>query len=361
MNSEIVQPRQMQEKPSIGVYNGITPDMLANAYSRNVRDFEHNMSRRVFGEICVDSIITKQLRRAARKGRDNVVVVDLGGGDGEFTRQFLSDPTVSSQTRNRLRGKDESVILYSITDAQKESDHLLRQPITPRIKRLADPIDEKMRGVQVNYSVTTRQPVADLLKELQVKGIDLAVASNFMSYLRVPVFKAVTEDVIGALRPGGQFLVFGYAGVTGEMLSSDDGDESAKKPIYFLRPTKEGNVQVSTEAIRHYCGVIQQDKTIPDSAVKDFISNVFSWFYATGVCSTVEEHKIRSKVEMRQQQERPRVLINSLLKGTLSRMEDMVAMYQDKVRALHDIQTIYADSCTVMYDKQAFRIQKREK
>src|SRR4029078_5697231 len=129
------------------------------------------------GSPSFDVLVEGRIDPARKNGRD-VVVFDLGAGDGNISRDFLSAPAFSYRTRRKLAGGTVStrVRFYSVTDSPTAQDHFMVTPFTVS----ADHGNEQLDGHQVHYSITTSQSIPRLFDCLNVPSADLIVANSFL-------------------------------------------------------------------------------------------------------------------------------------------------------------------------------------
>ncbi len=272
------------ESPAVGVYRGGS-EIEHHSYERGFTDFEAHMGM-VFPEVrSLDSFIEGRIDKA-RKTNSDVVVVDLGAGVGNFTRQSLVDPAVLARSRNRLAGRTCSSQLkfYSVTDTTAASNHLRKTQFAEASK----PGNEQIAAHEVQYSVTSSQTIKKLLEGLEEQSSDLIVASSFMQYLRPQVFERALQDIVDVLKPGGSFMAFGYATVAGRYLSIDDGYLEIDGPVEFKDPTKTDDELITGDELRAWgTSLLNDAQTTPEqfkSAI-DYLQTTMlsSDFYAQPV------------------------------------------------------------------------------
>jgi phospholipid N-methyltransferase len=206
--------------PSVNVYRGVKPGEggYDHAFSRGFTAFDVHMGELFPTLLPLDRFLDRRIDQAKQSNRD-VILVDLGAGDGNLTRQALKEPEVMPFARRKLGRKGVTATtlrFYSVTDATKPDEHLRRTPFTEADARG----NERFGATEVKYSITSSQKIKKLMEELDVNSVDVVTASNFMSYLPLQVFEGVTEDVINLLPSGGEFRVFGYATFAGSRLVS---------------------------------------------------------------------------------------------------------------------------------------------
>ena len=233
-------------RPSFGVYRG-NNEVQYHTFKRGFTDFDHHI-KMVYPEMpALDTLIEGRIDQARKQGR-NVVVIDLGGGIGNFTRQPLVEPSVLARSRKRLAGKsvDTQVRFYSVTDAPTEQDHLR----VTSFSEANNPGIERITANEVNYSITSSQTLKKLLQGIGEHSADIIVASSFMQYLRPQVFERLLQDIVDTLEPGGRFMAFGYATLAGRFLSVDDGHAEENYPVVFEDPRNPEGQGVSNVALR---------------------------------------------------------------------------------------------------------------
>lgn len=343
--------------PEARVYRGFTPDEWEGAYARNFAQFERHMGREFPSGISLDKIIENQLRRDTT---GKVTVVDFGAGDGKFTEEFLTDPAVGKRTRGLLRGKSKnntSLDFWNINDSPNPYEHLYERAILPNRD---DPLEDQIRGRSVSYSVTSSQTMSDFFKAKDIIGVDVVVASNSVSYLSPPVFEQFSTDVIEALKPGGQFLAFGYGEIAGERYCIDNGYEATDDDVYFIVNEKE----VLSSEVRNVGQSLHSDTTVGDDHIINYLINTFNSACATGAFLPEEIAKLKQGVQQGICVLGPRVMLTNFLGGAFAELEGVVRIHEERNKKRSIVNTLeekYKDKITIESGRYAFRITDTRK
>lgn len=309
--------------PTVAVYRG-SGEVESHSFERGFATFEHHMNM-VFPETrSLDAILEGQIDRA-RKRNDDVVVLDLGGGVGNFTREPLADEAILKRSRKRLGGQSvgTQVRFYSVTDAPTVEDHLRVTPFPEADK----PGNEQLGAWEINYSITSSQTLKKLLESLGEQSADVIVASSFMQYLHPRVFEGLLEDVIDTLKPGGRFMAFGYATLPERVLSIDDHHVEESRPVVFKDPASPEESGITGDALREWGRSLLADVQVTDGQIIGAIDRLRGILFGCEYYGQAALGDFRGDIKRALQGQlrsgvAPRDLFNTLLQNILPQVED---------------------------------------
>lgn len=337
--------------PSFATYRG-TNEIRFHGLGRNFTNFDASV-RLVYPKMPpLDAIIGGQIDHARRAG-GNVVVIDLGGGLGNFTRQALTNPNVLGRSRKALAGKSATteVKFYSVNDSPTAHDHSVITQFTE-----ADmPGNERLSAQEVNYSITTTQSFKKLLEALKESSANLVVASSFLMYLRPPLFKAVIQDIIDGLAPGGQMLAVAYAQIAGQHLSIDDGYAEEDYPVDFIDPAVPGGLVVSGDTLRSRGFALVADETATDRQLRAEIRRLQEIMVAAVPSSNPDCEFVQNQMRREHRAAfldgaKPRPYLEKLLREKLPSSEDAVrigTITDEKDAILEDLRKQNTEVATI--------------
>lgn len=166
-----------------------------------------------------DELIVKQLENAKSQGRTKVTVLDIGSGQANLFKDFLSDTKLGEKTREFLKGnKNFNIELIGITDAKSLDEVFTEQ----EIKATSSDIDNsQIMASNIKYTLSFRQRVANVLTAKGIEGIDLCLSTVALTYLGPATFENTITDVIEKLTPKGEMIVYEYAGIAPGIIQPD--------------------------------------------------------------------------------------------------------------------------------------------
>lgn len=339
--------------PEARVYRGFTPSEWRGAYARTLTQFEEHIGSEFSSGISIDKIMERQLRKDTT---GKIVVVDFGAGDGNFTKEFLTDTSVGKRTRGLLRGaskRDTTIDFLGINDSPHPYQHLHDRVILPDRE---DPLKDRIRGTEVSYSVTSSQTMSKLFEAKGIEGVDLVVASNSVSYLSPPVFRGFTMDVIESLKPGGQCLVYGYGEITGDRYCIDEGYEVFDSDdVDFVLNRKK----VSSSAVKEVGRNLESSPLVRDEVISTYILNTFESAYATGAFYPEDEAEVRKGIDEGLRIMGPRVMLSNFLNSAFAELEGVVRIKEEKDKKdsiLYTLAEQYKDKIAIDKGRRAFWI-----
>ncbi len=346
------------ESPMVNVYRGILPtdEGWEHSHSRGLSAFEHHMrySFPTFPEI--DITLRKSLERAKKSGRKQVIVVDLGAGYGNFTRDFLTSPSKSRRCRGLLRGQsmDSTLRFVSVTDAETEDD-FLKETVFPES---LTPENEMIQAVSIGYSITTSQSINKLFEHLDIDSVDLVVASNFMSYLRPPLFRAVIQDIIEKLEPKGKFIIYGYTRMAGSYLSIDDDYMEQDETVVFVDPADPTRQTFTRDELLTWGESILEGAD--DAAIIDALMRISEICFTSGVFGLKDEEEMRENIDIAIKRGKQKDMMKIAV-DVLPEVADLVRIKKMKERKdaiLEELRDKYAGSATIEFQEEGIRIVK---
>lgn len=258
------------ETPTVNVYRG--PKKIRPEWHGR-RATEYESSWRELGEPSFDILLCRQIDLAIRKGKNTIVVLNLGADEKGFSQQILTNPSVTAHSRLLLHENPEFRIkINSLDDAKSKQEFLKPKQVIPA--EMQPTVDNSQFDVtSIPYSVTTKQPLRNFLEELGIDEVNLAVSVGFLTYLKPGVFKQVLEDLTDGLATGGEAILFDYAGMAGSRLSIDDVEED--KPVYFRVTNDEGqNKLVNSHDLYNEAKALIDDKNVDNEKIAKMMDKI---------------------------------------------------------------------------------------
>jgi len=209
----------MIESPAIGLQlmNPSPPEkVFATRYfgskrriytARGVREVESVFRRP--GEF--DNILHGQLESALQAGRSEIVVLDIGSGEGELFADFLRNPKVGKKSRAFLGAHPEfKVRMLGLTDSPNTESHLRGKPVNVNENKLDDESKrlkrEQLEIKNVYYTLTRTKTLAKFLQAQNVDTVDFALATCSLMYFSPKVYEEVLQTTVGRMSRGGKFV-----------------------------------------------------------------------------------------------------------------------------------------------------------
>lgn len=152
----------------------------------------------------LDSLLFEQLEKAKAEGRDRVVVVDVGSGDGALIKDCVLGSSKIGKSLTFLKENPGLRLeMVGFTDAPNRESFLSEENFPSSAHNIS--------GKNVYYTLTRRQRLGDFLKAEGIRGVDLVFATWSLTYMGPETFRGCIEDSVSNLRSGGKFWAVAYA------------------------------------------------------------------------------------------------------------------------------------------------------
>lgn len=168
-----------------------------------------------------DDLIFNQLENAKKQGRKKVTILDIGSGQGNLFRDFLSQDKLGSKSREFLsQNRDFNIEMVGITDAKTVDELLTEEEITAKGENTL-PNNSQIKAKNIKYTLSFNQRIKDVLESQKIEGIDLCVSTVALTYLGPSVFENTLTDVVNNLHQGGQMVAYDYSGIAPGIIQPD--------------------------------------------------------------------------------------------------------------------------------------------
>lgn len=226
-------------KPPIraAVYHGpTTPDFHARDISTIQDGFLWNITEK--GNFTTfDQLLLGHLERVAKTGGNSFTLLDVGNGNAGLYSDFLTNPDSAKASRDFLADHpDFKIKMVGLTDSPSPQNHNSPAPFDiddSQLDKENKRINEQIEVDNRYWSLSRTQPLSQFFRENNIDKVDLALATESLRYLSVPVFKEVVLTVHNKLTEGGQFVVQGYGGAepgfSGEWATQYAESEASRK------------------------------------------------------------------------------------------------------------------------------------
>jgi hypothetical protein len=182
---------------------------------RHDRGSEHFRAERMPDDKNFDERLCEQLERVQAEGRSELILLDIGSGDGGLFRKFLERPWENNLSRGFMYDNPNFRIrMVGMTDSPSPEAINTQKSVVPNETGLDDDdldINRRIKVENIYWSLTRTQTLADFLQANQVGSVDLVTATESLRYLSVPVFTEVVRTTWDRLSPGGQFVAQGLS------------------------------------------------------------------------------------------------------------------------------------------------------
>ena len=167
-----------------------------------------------------DDLIVNQLENAKKQDRSKITILDIGSGQGNLFRDFLSNASLGQKTREFLsQNSDFTIEMIGVTDAKSVDELLEKKEITA--DALNSPDNSQIKALNIKYTLSYNQRIGDILKANNIDGIDLCVSTVAFTYLGPGTFENAVTDVIDNLHSGGQMVAYDYSGIAPGIIQPD--------------------------------------------------------------------------------------------------------------------------------------------
>lgn len=155
------------------------------------------------------SILVSSIEKAIDLGRSEVVIVDIGSGEGNLlwqTRNIVEDlPELKRVLRDN---SDFKIRIVGLTDAVSE-DNFSEETTVSKNKQPAE--ETQIEAHNYHYTLTVKQDLGTFLREKQIEQVDLFFATWSTTYLGPKTFAGVVNDIVDFLVDGGRAYISAYA------------------------------------------------------------------------------------------------------------------------------------------------------
>ena len=208
IESSIIGSQGSNPKPAERIFAGRYfgpngPDYTA----RGVREVEIMLENLVK----FDHVLHGQLELALQAGRSEVVVLDIGSGEGELFADFLRNPKVGKKSRAFLGAHPEfKVRMLGLTDSPDAESHLREKPVNINEDKLDNESkrlkEEQLEIKNVYYTLTRTQTLEKFLQAQGVETVDFALATCSLMCFSPKVYEEVLQTTVAKMRKGGKFV-----------------------------------------------------------------------------------------------------------------------------------------------------------
>ena len=187
------------------VYYGLGGSYL----QRGEKTYQENWAQKKIASF--DNLVETSIQNAVQQGKSTVVIFDLGCGQANLFREYLSTNPDRPSLRLLSENPNLKLKLIGLTDANDENPALVHQ----------DLIDPKNQNSQIEafvspFTITASQNIQDYFQKEGITDIDICTASYSLQYLPPKTFDRTVHQVIDHLAVGGRFIAISYtAGIPG--------------------------------------------------------------------------------------------------------------------------------------------------
>lgn len=187
-----------------------------------------------------DLNLKKQLERVKASGGNNLVLLDIGSGEGTMLAGLWDNPNSIKQSIQFLReNPDFKIRAIGLTDSPDES-HQGKEKYIPLNENPSDEVDGLItRRIDIrNYfwTLSEKQDLSTFFKRFNVDKVDLVYATEVFQYLPPGVFGKVIDTVSEKLNSGGQLFCSRFSDAPSEFVSYiTDGKDNQKKMAILKR------------------------------------------------------------------------------------------------------------------------------
>ena len=150
-----------------------------------------------------DLILKAHLERVVKNGRNNLVFLDIGSGEGQLLNEVSRGQDINESVKFITDNPRFKLTLIGLTDAP-DSSHQGQKA------HVYESQNNQILAINYFYSLHRTQPLSSFLNGINVYNIDLVFASECFQYLNSDVFKEVTNTASDRLVVGGQLIASGY-------------------------------------------------------------------------------------------------------------------------------------------------------
>lgn len=169
-----------------------------------------------------DLNLRRHLERVKASGGNNLVLLDIGSGEGTMLAGLWDSPNSIKQSIQFLReNPDFKIKAIGLTDSPDEA-HQGKEKYIPLNENPSNEVDGSItRQIDIrNYfwTLSERQGLSQFFERLNIDKVDLVYATEIFQYLPSDVFGEVINTVSGKLTSGGQLFCSRFSGVPFEFV-----------------------------------------------------------------------------------------------------------------------------------------------
>lgn len=188
-----------------------------------------------------DLNLKRQLERVKDSGGNNLVLLDIGSGEGKMLAGLWDNPNSIKQSIQFLKeNPDFKIRAIGLTDSPDE-DHQGKEKYIPLNENPSNEVDGLItRRIDIrNYfwTLSERQGLSDFLRRFNINKVDLVYATEVFQYLPHDVFGEVIDTVSEKLSSGGQLFCSRFSATPSSLSSyiADYSEDDQKKRAILER------------------------------------------------------------------------------------------------------------------------------
>lgn len=163
-----------------------------------------------------DVILLSHLERVRAAGRNELTLIDIGSGKGSLLAGILSETNSVKKSREFLADNpDFALRVRGLTDSPSPDKHNKETELAVDEESLSPgdrEVNKQIDAQNIHWSLTRNQTLNAFCASHGVENIDLAMATESLMYLPLPIFREVLEATLARMKPGAQLITTAIAG-----------------------------------------------------------------------------------------------------------------------------------------------------
>jgi hypothetical protein len=163
-----------------------------------------------------DVILLSHLERVKSEGRNEFTLIDIGSGKGSLLAGILSETKSVQRSRKFFADNPDFMLrIRGLTDSPSPDKHNKETELAVDEESLTiddREVNRRIDAQNIHWSLTRNQTLNAFCTTHGVENIDLAMATESLMYLPLPIFREVLEATLARMKPGAQLITTAIAG-----------------------------------------------------------------------------------------------------------------------------------------------------